>query len=72
MDIPAAGARRRVRRMPSDQLYTWVQVSGSEMSRAFSSYAQSQGADEASLAEAERGVVILVAITEELRRRRNV
>lgn len=56
--------------MPADQMGMWLDVAGSEMSQAFREYLRTQ--DAAQLAEYDRGVATLVAMSEELHRRRKV
>ncbi|MFH9606879.1 hypothetical protein [Streptomyces sp. NPDC017448] len=56
--------------MPTDQMLLWLDVAGSEMSRAFSEYLRA--GDAADLAEFDRGVATLVALSDELHRRRQV
>ncbi|MFJ1700417.1 hypothetical protein ACIOHC_36100 [Streptomyces sp. NPDC088252] len=62
--------RRRVRSMPAEQMGVWLDVAGSEMSRAFTDYLRTREAS--ALAEFDRGVATLVAMSDELHRRRNV
>lgn len=59
--------RRRVRQMSVEDMGRWVDVAGSEMSRAFAAYVRERNPQ--SLAEVERGLGILTAMVEELRER---
>jgi hypothetical protein len=62
-----SSTRRRLKRMTAEDMVLWADVAGSEMSRAFRSYARDRAPE--SLAEVERGLGILVAMVEELRSR---
>ncbi|MFI0265629.1 hypothetical protein [Streptomyces luteogriseus] len=53
--------------MTVEEMGRWVDVAGSEMSRAFAAYVSER--DPQSLAEVERGLGILVAMVEEIRER---
>lgn len=73
MKIPAyletAVIRRRIRRMTPDQMLLWVDAAGTEMSRAFADYVRSL--DPVDLAEFDRGLTTLVAMSEALHARRS-
>ncbi|MFD4858410.1 hypothetical protein [Streptomyces atratus] len=62
--------RRRLRSMPAEQMGLWLDVAGSEMSRAFADYLRTQ--DASALAEFDRGVATLAAMSGELHRRRAI
>lgn len=62
--------RRRVRKMPAEQMGVWLDVAGSEMSRAFADYLRTK--DASALAEFDRGVATLAAMSDELHHRRSV
>lgn len=63
-------ARRKVRRMPTEQMGLWVDAAGTEMSRSFAEYVRTR--DEVHLVEFERGLGTLIAFAEELRVRNSV
>lgn len=58
---------RRVRRMDADQMLMWVDASATDMRQGLAEHVRT-GAPSA-LAEYERGLAVLVAMAEELRRR---
>lgn len=64
LDVQAIVARRRIQRMTAEQMVAWLDNAGSEMSRAFASYARTR--DPADLAEFDLGVAILVAMSQTL------
>lgn len=53
--------------MTPDEMGRWVDVAGSEMSKAFATYVRDH--DPKTLAEVERGLGILLAMVTELRER---
>lgn len=59
--------RRKVRRMTGQQMVMWLDVAGSEMSKALHEHVRT--GKEEPLREAERGLATLIAMVEELRER---
>lgn len=64
LEIQASLVRRRVSRMAPDQMLTWVDAAGTEMSRAFADYVRTK--DPTLLAEIDRGLATLLAMSQAL------
>lgn len=60
-------AARKVARMSPEDMLRWADIAGGEMRRSMSDYTRTR--DRRDLAEFERGLAVLVAMDEELRRR---
>lgn len=73
MKVPAwlldvvSSTRRRLRRMPPEDMLRWFDVAGSEMSKAMVEYVRTRSPE--ALAEVERGLGMTIAMVEELRNR---
>lgn len=61
LEIQATLVHRRVRSLPSDQVLRWLDIAGTEMSRAAADYVRN--ADPAALAEYDRGLAVLLAMS---------
>ena len=62
-----SSTRRRLRRMPPEDMLRWWDIAGSEMSKAMAEYVRTRSPE--ALAEVERGLGMTVAMVEELKRR---
>lgn len=69
LEVLAALVRRRVRRMTVEQMVTWLDVAGTELSRAAAAYARHR--DPADLAEFDRGLATLIAMSQVLHGQRD-
>jgi hypothetical protein len=69
LELQAAIVRRRVRRMTREQMVAWVNSAGTEMSQAFTEHART--GDQDALAEFDRGLAVLVAMSQTLHGRQD-
>lgn len=69
LEVQAALVRRRVRRMTPEAMLLWLDTAGTEMSRAAAAYVRTR--EPAELAELDRGLAVLIAMSQVLHGQRD-